>query len=210
MFDLRWSLLRGALFTLVITVAVSVVLVLISTNYAAQKKAGYLQQHARLGEVGALFRSAQNDRTLYSRYVSVYENLENRGVIGDEPRLRWVEALERINQVLELPVLRYEIQPQRLLAMQGNRRNEGAVRIYRSSMSLDVRLFHEGDLLGLLHELRRRTSGRFAVRDCEIKSLATRRAYVLDARQPNLAALCNLDWYTLQIGTQTERSERAS
>ena len=206
--DIQWSLLRGALSTLTGATVVSAVLVSVSAMHAGKKEVNYLQQRARLDQVADFYRSARNDRALYSRYLAVFENLQRRGVIGDEPRLHWIEALERINQTLELPVLHYEIQPQRPLALRDSRYDTADIRLYRSPMSLDMRLFHEGDLVKLLRELRRDTSGRFALQDCKVEFLTARRARVLDTRQPNLAARCNLEWYTLQVGASTARRER--
>ena len=208
--NIHWSLLRGALFALLLSIGTGAALVLGSHLYLQETESLYLRQRAKLDGVARLYSTAENDRSLYSQYVTRYEDLERQGVIGDEPRLDWVEALERINQTLKLPVLRYEIQPQTPVAMQGSRYNTKIIRVYRSSMSFDAGLLHEGDLLVLLNELRRQTRGRFEVRDCDVKFASPARAVVFDARQPNLVALCNVDWYTLKIEEHAARNEQGS
>jgi hypothetical protein len=208
--NIHWSLLRGASLALFLSLSVGVSIVLGSQFYLQEAESKYLRQRAELDGVARLYRTAENDRSLYSQYVTRYQDLERQGVIGDEPRLNWVEALERINQTLRLPVLRYEIQPQAHVSMKGNRYDTKIIRVYRSTMSFDAGLLHEGDLLVLLNELRRQTSGRFEVRDCDVKFASPARGVVFNARQPNLVALCTLDWYTLKIGASAARNEQGS
>ena len=203
-------MLRGALLALFLSLGIGVSMVLGSLFYVQKTESKYLRQRAELDGIARLYRTAENDRSLYSQYVTRYQDLERQGVIGDEPRLNWVEALERINQSLKLPVLRYEIQPQKPVSMQGNRYDTKIIRVYRSTMSFDAGLLHEGDLLVLLDELRRQTSGRLEVRDCDIKFASSTRGVVFNVRQPNLVALCTVDWYTLKIGANAARNEQGS
>lgn len=209
-FNIHWSLLRGALLALFLSLSIGVSIVLGSQFYLQDAESKYLRQRAELDGVARLYRTAENDRALYSRYVTRFQDLEQQGVIGDEPRLNWVEALERINQTLKLPVLRYEIQPQAAVSMQGSRYDTKIIQVYRSTMSFDAGLLHEGDLLVLLNELRRQTSGRFEVRDCDVKFASQARGVVFNARQSNLVALCTVDWYTLKIGANAARNGQGS
>ena len=208
--NIQWRLLRGALSALLLSIGLAAALVLGSQLYLQDTESLYLHERAKLDGVAGLHRTAEKDRSLYSQYVTVYEDLERQGVIGDEPRLNWVEALERINEALKLPALRYEIQPQTPVDMQDSRYDNRIIRVYRSSMSFDAGLLHEGDLLVLLDELRRQTSGRFEVRDCDMKFANPARGVIFDTRQPNLVALCNVDWYTLKIEENAARNEQGS
>ena len=175
------------------------VLVVGAQYYLEDTESVYRLERAKLDGIARLYRTAENDRSLYSQYVSRFEALERQGVIGDEPRLNWVEALERVNQELKLPVLRYEIEPQQPLAFDTQQYNSQILKVFRSTMSFDAGLLHEGDLVVLIDKLRELTSGRFEVRDCDVKLLRPANAIVLDGRQANLSAVCKLDWYTLRI-----------
>ena len=204
--SIYWSPLRGALLALIPSLSIGAALVLGSQFYLQENESTYFRERARLDGIAGLYRTAENDRSLYGQYVTRYEDLERQGVIGDEPRLNWVEALERINQTLKLPVLRYEIQPQTPVSLPGSRYNKEIIRVYRSTMSFDAGLLHEGDLLVLLTELRRQTNGRFEVRECGVKFASAARGVAFNIRQPNLVASCMIDWYTLKIEENVVRN----
>ena len=208
--SIDWRLLGGAAVLLALAAVVSLTLLLGSRSYLAQTQATYLRQRAGLVAAARLYRTAENDRSLYSQYVSRYRELARQGVIGVEPRLDWIEALERINRRLKLPVLRYEIQPQALLTLPPERYNTKIVRIYRSSMSPTAGLLHEGDLIALLHELRRLTSGRFEVHECRVKFTSPARGVSLDPGRATLTAVCAIDWYTLRLEPGAAREAPAS
>ncbi len=208
--SIDWRLLGSAAGLLALAAAVSAILLLGSRSYLAHTQATYLRQRAGLVAAARLYRTAETDRSLYSQYVSRYRELVRKGVIGIEPRLDWVEALEQINRRLKLPVLRYEIQPQALLTLPPDRYDAKIVRLYRSSMSLTAGLLHEGDLIALLHELRRLTSGRFEVHECGVKFANPPRGVPLDLGRATLTAVCAIDWYTLRLEPGAARGTPAS
>lgn len=207
---IEWRLLRMPLIILVICVVLAAAMLFGAQRYKVETESEYLRSRVRLDGMADLYRTAENDRSLYSQYVVRFEDLKQRGVIGVEPRLSWVEALERVNQDLRLPVLRYEIRPQRPLQFEAPRFDSQVLRAYRSTMTIDAGLLHEGDLVVLLGELRRLTNGRFEVRDCRLELTSPVRGIALNARSPNLLANCTLDWYTLQIEEAAARNEQAS
>ncbi len=207
---IEWRLLRLPLLTLALTLGLAGALLYGAERYEDAAQSEYLRSRARLHGVVALYRTAENDRSLYSQYVARFEDLKRRGVIGAEPRLNWVEALEQVNQDLRLPVLRYEIEPQRPLAFEAQRFDSRILHAFRSTMRFEAGLLHEGDLVSLLDELRRLTNGRFEVRDCEIELSNPARGIVFDPRTANLLARCALDWYTLQIEESAARNDQAS
>lgn len=206
----KWRLLRGALASLVLALGLGAAAIAGARYYLQHNEDEFLRQRAKLDGVARLYRTAENDRSLYSQYVSRFEALEREGVIGEEPRLTWVESLQRINEALKLPVLRYEIAPQTLIRFQSGRLNSTILRVYRSSMSLQAGLLHEGDLVALFGDLRRMTSGRFEVRDCDLALTNPVRGIALDRRVPNVMALCTLDWFTLKIEGAAALNEQAS
>lgn len=201
--DIRWNRLRGALLSLALCCCSAAAVLLGSHQYLKRAQAEYEDHRTRLDAVVHRYRAAEHDRAVYAKYADRYAELTRQGVIGEEPRLKWVEALERINQGLRLPMLRYEIQPRTLVSATASRANEGVLRLFRSSMTLDMGLLHEGELLALLAQLRRSTGGRFEVRRCDMRLASVARGIAFDVRQPNLLAVCVLDWYSLKLEPDT-------
>ncbi len=207
--SLEWPLLRSAMLLFALSSAVGAALAFGAQHYRDSNEADYQRHRSRLGRLARLHRAAESDRSLYSRYVSEYEALQRRGVIGNEPRLDWIEALEHVGRALQLPVLRYEIQPRTPVSPASARYSRDGIRLHRSSMTIDAGLVHEGDLIALLNQLRRRTSGRFRVRDCDLQFVSAARGVVFDQRQSNLKARCRIDWYTLTLEASAPGKEAA-
>lgn len=118
---------------------------------------------------------------------AIYRQLEQRGMIGPEKRLDWIELVDGIREQRRLFEMSYEISQQKA---------EGAaigeLRLNRSEMSFQLPLLHEGDLLGFLDDLQRRAPALVQVRQCELLRLAGNR----QAGDPNLDARCRVSWYT--------------
>ena len=92
----------------------------------------------------------------------MYKRQQERGIIGPEQRLEWVELLKEIRDKRRLIDLQYEIAPQRLL--DGN--PTGRYAFHSSAMKLQLRLLHEEDLTRLIGDLRSQAKALIRVRSC--------------------------------------------
>lgn len=118
--------------------------------------------------------------------------LRDRGLIGEENRIEWLDAIRQIQQQRQLLPISYEIAPQQAIKLE-TRMSTGQYQLRGSRMKLHMELLHEGDLFYFLNDLKERSF--FAVQDCAIK----RSAGGLDAPlAPTLAADCTLNWLTLK------------
>lgn len=121
---------------------------------------------------------------------ATFRDLAKRRVLGPEQRLEWVELVSDIRRDLRLFAPDYEFAPQQALGV-----GAGGYQFVGSPMGLRLPLLHEGDLLGLLAQLKTRAPAFVQPRTCQIErqALATDRLGV----QPNLQAVCTLQWITI-------------
>jgi len=186
-----FALIRTAVLTLTAAIAVSLT--------------GVLLSEIKMHEAGQQLEAAQRARdAAYSRYAQVdnekrdirlfqqrFVQLRQRGLVGDERRLEWLDAIRQSQEELKLPPLSYEIEPQQAVQLEAPL-DLGEFQLRGSRMRLHMELLHELDLFNFFQSLRERSY--FAVQDCSIKRLG------VVAGTPGASTLgadCTLNWITL-------------
>lgn len=145
------------------------------------------------GEAEARLQRVRNEENEIRQDSLLFYQLQERGVIGEEQRLDWVELLEEIRDKRRLLDLRYEIAPQRPL-------DAGAVGNFvflLSSMKVQMKLLHEEDLIRLLSDLRRQAKALIRIKGCNVERLPPTVAERA-GDWANLQADCEIDWLTLR------------
>jgi hypothetical protein len=187
----EFSLIRPAVLTLVAALTVSITGVLLSQS--KMRDAIDLAEHTQRNRDAAYSRYAQVDnekrdiRNFQHRFVA----LRQRGLIGDERRLEWLDAIRQTQEQLKLPPLSYEIEPQQVVTLEAPL-DLGEFQLRGSRMHLHMELLHELDLFNFFVNLR--DNSYFAVQDCSIKRLG------VVAGTPGASTLgadCTLNWITL-------------
>jgi hypothetical protein len=143
-----------------------------------------------------LMRAPEEEQELRSK-IALYQQLQDRGVIGQEERLNWVEQIGKIKAARRLFDLQYEISPQKSLTdtiLPGGA-VAGEYEFMASTMNLQMPLLHENDLLGFITDLRRAVHAHILVRDCAIERVPPSGENRLTAQ---LRAVCTIDWITLR------------
>jgi hypothetical protein len=187
-------LVRGALLCFALTVLASVVLLSLSATYrmrAAQQLD--LAQRTRSAAT-TLFNHAEAEKQEIRAYEPQFLALRQRGLIGEENRLAWIDALRRSQEQRKLLPISYDISPQQALQVPLPI-VMGQYHLRGSRMRLQMDLLHEMDLLNLLDDLRQ--AGYFAVQDCTLKRHASAAAGAASGAAPTLGAECELLWLTL-------------
>ena len=192
--DIDWPILRGAAITLAITVLIVGGMVAASSSFESSARAAFEKDQRRFVSASNRYLAVDEEERLTREYLPVYRALEDDGLIGEEQRLDWTESLAAVAEELELPSVRYQVQPQEPYQPPAEIPT-GAFRVYASPMRLSVGLVHEEDLFRLLHALEERASGSFNVEGC-----ALRRS---DGTEPgpfteNISAECSLKWFTVR------------
>ena len=139
-----------------------------------------------------LARISEEEREV-SEKIDVYKRLKSLNILGEERRLEWADAIQRVRANRELLDLRYSVDRQRLLsAVQGK---PAPVEFYASTMKVQLALLHEEDLLRFLADLRESGNAFYAVRRCELNRTGQPVAGVtMSAR---LRADCDIDLVTI-------------
>jgi hypothetical protein len=158
---------------------------------ARQELAAAQAQRGQNGE--RLARIAEEEREVKEK-LEVYQQLKRLNIVGEERRLEWADAINRIRAERELLDLRYRVERQRLLVSLPGK--PGNVDFYASAMDVQLALLHEEDLLRFLGDLRASGNAYYAVKRCEIAR--TGQAATGAGLTPRLRADCKIDLITIQ------------
>ena len=128
-----------------------------------------------------------------------YQQLINRGFVGEEQRLSWTDALSKTRQQDKLFNMDYKIGPQEVY-LPNFLPDLGNLILKRSVMTLDFLMLHEADMLSVFDGLQRYQTTLFMVRDWTVTRLSSQLelSSTLNALTPNLQTKCTLDWLTLR------------
>lgn len=161
------------------------------------------QEHRKLAAAHAdrrhiaerLLRIAHEEREVRD-HVELYQRLKDLRILGEERRLEWVEALTRIRAEHELLDLRYQVERQKVLkTLPGS---SAGLDLRSSSMTVELALLHEGDLLRFLGDLRASGNAYYSVRHCTISRVGD--APSIASIAPRLRGNCQIDLITLSEG----------
>lgn len=187
------ALIRHAGAVFLLTLAVAGVLVGASHWLLQRERGGRAAALLQRGQALDRYAELRSEKRDIARFQSRYIGLRERGLIGEEKRLDWIEAIRQIQAERKLLPITYDIEPQQAIKIDGQLAT-GDYQLYASRMSMRMDLLHEMDLLNLLDELKRR--GLFAAQSCTIK----RNAMVMDnGPATRLLADCTLNWLTLGL-----------
>ena len=157
----------------------------------AQARLGVAQSERRQN-AERLARIAEEEREVNQK-LDVYKQLKALNILGEERRLEWADAMNRIRVQRELLDLRYRVERQKLLtSAQGKPAN---VDFYASTMRVDLQLLHEEDLLRFLGDLRDSGNAFYSVKKCVLTR--TGQAGGGTTMTPRLSAQCEIDLITI-------------
>jgi hypothetical protein len=147
-----------------------------------------------LTEARKRVQQSGEERDMISTYVGPYTALVERGVIGEEQRLSWVDALREANNQAQLFGVEYEVLAQQPYSFT-TEVQAGGLPVQQSLMKLKFGLLYEDDLLTFFRTLQAKSVGAFALNQCMIERLS--REATRPANAPTLRAECELAWITI-------------
>jgi len=186
------------------SLAVLVAVVYVGSGWLAEKENAYNRARSELARAASQYRSASDDTAVYDQYTTRFRELEESGMIGEERRLAWIEALQSANRALRLPTLRYEIEPRQPVSLSGVDVDGRHIALYRSTMTLEIGALHEGDVLSLLRSLGEEPAGIMEAESCLFGRARPAGSLSFDPQRANLDVTCRLHWYTLAITPEGE------
>ena len=182
-------------------VPLAVAIVLLALGAASLIAGGYHLDEARMARdatkanrVAAqerVLRVAEEEREIRDDLV-YYEQMRQRGVVGEQSRLDWIESIARIKNDRKLFEIRYNFDAQRPLDYPGMAPTSAADFVV-SKLKLDMLLLHEGDLLNFLADLQAGIKAHVSVRSCVVSRVERGAAPGTTTLQPRLRAECQVD-----------------
>lgn len=136
------------------------------------------------------------EQRMVQRYEDRYEGLHDRGFIGPESRLDWIETVRTTAEGLSLPRVTYSIDPQLEVSppvKSAVRSKDMKINVSRAELQLGVS--HELDVLRFFDELQHNAPGLIKVDECDLSW----RADLSAALHPgsNLGAQCSVQIYSV-------------
>ncbi len=198
------SLLKAA-GVCVIVIALTGMAMMASYLYLDESDRQKMQAQRDMRQWQSKISKAIENRKIIERFEADFQRLVEKGVVGDEPRLSWFETIKVTAEQRGMPLVKYGIGPQQALQNEHLEQQYPGLAVYKSVMTMDMTLGHEGDLFALLNRLAM-TDGLFAVDRCDIKRLEASAG----SGTENLSAYCELGWYTFRSARQGVTDEVAS
>jgi len=137
--------------------------------------------------------SSVESNQIIDEFESNFINLVNQGVVGAEDRLSWFETIQNTAKKRGMPSVKYSISKQKALKEKNIQREYRGIDVFKSVMTLDIKMAHEGDLFALLNDLEK-ADGLFTVDRCDIEKMSRK---TVDSEN-NMKAYCELGWYTFR------------
>ncbi len=191
-----WHKLQTTLIVLVGVIITAIVLFVFAQNYSHQQEQAMQKQQNLLNSARQSYQSSGIEKQTIAEYLPRYQELINKGFVGEERRLEWVSDLRAQHQNYKLFSIKYSIGLQEPYKP-SFAPNVGGFVLSRSIMTLDLDMLHEEDILQLTEALGKQNKETFMLRDCEITRLSAGGA-LSNQLIPNLHAKCELDWLTLR------------
>ncbi|MFM9437467.1 hypothetical protein ACFDR9_004555 [Janthinobacterium sp. CG_23.3] len=185
------ALIRLALLCFATALSVGSLLVLVSSWYLNQRGAALARTQQLRNVAYDKFAHVENEKLEIRDYQPQFLALRERGLIGEEKRLEWIDAIRQIQERRKLLPISYEIDAQQPFRLEAQAAM-GDYSLRGSRMDLHMDLLHEMDLFDFLHELKQRNY--YTMQDCSIKRSATAANGALAS---TLSADCTLYWLTL-------------
>jgi hypothetical protein len=161
--------------------------------YKKEMQVRHDAERGRLREISARYLALGEEERLAREYYPDFISLRDKGVIGQERRLNWIETLQGESTRLRLPDLKYRIEAQTEF-IPGYPIETGLFRLYYSPMKLDLYLLHEVDLRRLFQGLNAHAEGSFTPASCRLSILGKN----LNSTQGNIRAECELRWFNIR------------
>lgn len=192
---LQWAILFLAIMAML---GAALVWGALHLNRSSEK--AFKEATAARSEIRTKLARAREEQEELREKINRFQALKDRGYIGAEQRLDWIEAIARIKAARRLFKLDYDFSPQRPVdtSILPGGASAGGFEIMSSQMRLQAHLLHEGELLLLLDDLRNAVQALIQIRSCSMERIASRPSERTTGAQVN--AECTLEWITLKEG----------
>jgi len=198
---LDWTILRLPIIIFSMALLLGIVIVTGGHYYLEAMEREFSRNQADFRSISNQYLQVDEEEALIRQYYPEFMELYKQGLVGKERRLDWVETLQAVSEVLQIPSLRYEISSQ--ARVPGDLPiDTGSFHIYQSTMNVSMDMLHEADLTRFLGRVDRSANGLYSVSSCSL-SRKNRQIDVV-SEQVNVSADCNLYWYSIKPADGSE------
>lgn len=183
-----FQVLRTSLLLFVVAVCGGIALIWLSIGYEQQVSAMESVAQNKFVLAQQNLSSAQLDALNMQSYLVEYAKLTH--IIGDEQRLDWVEAAEKLRSQALVVDFHYAIAPQQPYQVLFSA-DRGNFNVYHSAMQLELSLQHEMQLVHFFKALAEQSTGWFQLEGCTLHR-------VENTADSLLSAQCKGSWLTLK------------
>lgn len=162
-----------------------------SWNQAQAARQALDRAHGALAEARRQLDHSHRQKQLIVTHREAYAALEQRGFVGAEQRLAWIEAAQQANRDAGLYGLDYRLTPRTTAAPELAQ----GLPLGQTRMTLTFPVLVETDLPRFITALRQRAPGVFAVQSCRLSMPSRSEFRPVD--QPSMRAECDLLWFTI-------------
>ncbi len=193
MFDKLTPILARALGVFTVALIVSALVVIVSFYYMDE----IYQDKQSAARAMRIWQTKINNSVENNQIIDAFESnflrLVNQGVVGSEDRLSWFETIQNTAKKRGMPLVKYSISSQEKLTEKNIKHKYKGIDVYKSVMTLDITMAHEGDLFALLNDLEN-ADGLYTVDKCNIEKISSKDVDT----DNNMKAYCELGWYTFR------------
>lgn len=193
---IEWSIIRGAVVVFLVCLLLSGVLLTSSFLFRDNMQVEFDKHQANFRDVSQKYLSVDGDEKIIKEQYPRFIELANRGIIGSENRLNWVETLEATAKKIKLPGLRYQIDSRQEFQPEFDL-NTGSYELFATRMNLNLGLLHEIDLAKVIDDLNKNAAGLYNMSQCRFTK--SRRRVEPDPERSNVNVDCQLQWYSLNL-----------
>ena len=186
--------LSRPLLALTLVIGVAAAAIVASERSIKGAKATLGKARSELSEAQKRVQRSGEERDTIQRFLGPYADLAQRGVLGEEQRLAWVDALRTANADTQLYGVDYEVGARQGYAFTAEA-NASGLPVQQSIMKLKFGLLYEQDLLDFFRALGQQQVGTFAVNQCALQRLVQEVSQPVNA--PTLRAECEVAWITI-------------
>jgi hypothetical protein len=188
--------LKTSIMLLFIAVLLAAAGVFWSHGRDTQARTTLQNQQAALDAARARQQQGETEARLIAQHLDAYHALVARGVVGEESRLAWIEAVQLANRDARLYGLTYTLSPRTAAPAA---LAEG-LPLKQTRMVVKMPLLVETDLPRFLDALQVRATGLFRVNRCRVARITD--VPPQPVNRPELDAECELLWFTVTANSK--------
>lgn len=188
-----FPVLRRAIITFVVCGVVGVSAVVASQLLLEDVQDQVQQAQGRESQSRDQRRRAEGEREAFDAFQAKFRQLGEQGFVGIEPRLAWIERVQRLQSAGKLLPIHYEIAQQQTVQIDPSL-EAGSMQLHVSTMLLQMNFLHEGDLLGLLDGLQKDQTN--TILGCHLHRFQQAGE---EREGPRIAGDCSIAWLTATL-----------